>query len=217
MKSTQYNLFMHHLVIIGGIAPKFVPFDRSAYSSVVAADSGYDTAKLLSIPVDSVVGDLDSTSFRDEIESLGFKACSHDKDESDAELAIRSIEGTYDLIGGGEGRLDHTLALLSSFSRLGCPETWFLRVDTIVTLKGRVQISLPVGTELSFFAPFGRAEVKSEGLVWNLDNFPFDGSVSLSNRAGSELIRLEVKGTVMMRMRPEDYSVIKIRRDVCLE
>ena len=200
---------MKRLIVIGGTAPSSFRFDRRKYSSVTAADSGYDTACRLSIPVDSVVGDLDSTSMRAEIESLGFSACSHDKDESDAELAIRSGDGAYDLVGGGEGRLDHTLSLFSTFLRCGYPSFWFTRCDTVVSLCGRVRIQAPAGTSLSFFSIDGTRHVHSEGLVWELDDFPLSlSSVSLSNRMRSDSIVLDADGPFLMRMNAGDESAL---------
>ena len=204
---------MKRLIIIGGRAPEAFSFDASIYSSVIAADSGYDTAKALSIPVSMVVGDLDSTSFLPEIEAMGFKACSHDKDWSDTELALRQGEGAYDLIGGGEGRIDHTLSLFSTFSRMGYPDVWYMRSDTVVTLSGHVDIEAPLGTELSFFSPEGRAHVSSSGLVWELDGFPLSFvSVSLSNRMKGSSLSLDIDGMVMMRLRPEAFPEVRIGR-----
>ena len=202
------------MIVIGGAAPSSFLFSRDVYSQVVAADSGYDTARFLSIPVDSVVGDLDSTAFRAEIEALGFKACSHDKDWSDTELALMAGEGEYDLVGGGEGRIDHTLSLFSTFSRMGYPCYWFMRTDTIATLSGHVEIEAEPGTALSFFAPEGTGHISSSGLVWELDSFPLSlTSVSLSNRMKGERLSLDISGMVMMRMRPEDFASIRIVRN----
>ena len=202
------------MIVIGGAAPSSFLFSRDVYSQVVAADSGYDTARFLSIPVDSVVGDLDSTAFRAEIEALGFKACSHDKDWSDTELALMAGEGEYDLVGGGEGRIDHTLSLFSTFSRMGYPLYWFMRTDTIATLSGHVEIEAEPDTALSFFSPEGHAHVSSSGLVWELGSFPLSlTSVSLSNRMKGERLSLDISGMVMMRMRPEDFASIRIVRN----
>ena len=204
---------MKRLIVIGGSAPSSFSFDRSVYGSVVAADSGYDTARRLSIPIDSVVGDLDSTSYREEIEAMGIRGCSHDKDESDTELAIASGSGEYDLLGGGEGRIDHTLSLFSTFIRCGYPSLWFMRVDTVASLSGHVELSAAEGTELSFMSIEGTVQVRSKGLFWELDGFPLSpSSVSLSNRMRASLVSLDIDGTILMRMRAEDHERIMIGR-----
>ena len=207
---------MKRLIVIGGSAPSSFRFDRSVYGSVIAADSGYDTARRLSIPVDIVVGDLDSTSFRAEIEAMGVKACTHDKDESDTELAIAAGSGEYDILGGGEGRIDHTLSLFSTFIRRGYPSLWFMRVDTVASLSGHVEICGEEGAELSFMSIDGTVHVRSRGLVWELDGFPLSpSSVSLSNRLIGTSATLDIEGTVLMRMRAEDLDGIRISRGLC--
>ena len=204
---------MRRLIVIGGSAPSSFCFDRKLYSHVVAADSGYDSARALSIPVDEIVGDLDSTAFRAEIEAMGFKACSHDKDLSDTELALGRGHGEYDLVGGGEGRLDHTLSLFSTFTRMGYPYYWFMRTDTVASISGHVEVVADEGTELSFFSPEGVSHVHSAGLVWELDSFPLSfTSVSLSNRMSGTHLVLDIEGMVMMRMRPVDFPSIRIER-----
>lgn len=91
-------------------------------SYLIAADSGVDHARSLDLPVDLVVGDLDSAS-GDAVawaRSNGATVQSHpvDKDQTDLELAFvlarRRIEewgdGQLMVLGLGGGRLDHLLA-----------------------------------------------------------------------------------------------------------
>ena len=145
---------MKDLIIIGGLAPDSVDIDIHSYRTVIAADSGYDTALRLGIRPDVIVGDFDSTSLRAELIGKGYNPCPADKDETDAELAIMH-SSEYDLIGGGEGRIDHTLSLFTVFRRYTPPSIWYMRSDTVVTLSGHVDIEAPLGTELSFFSPEG--------------------------------------------------------------
>lgn len=200
------------MIIIGGSAPDRLDIDRSQYSEVIAADSGFDTAERLGIAIDRAVGDFDSTSQRDKLISRGFIPCSHDKDCSDTELAVRSGTGDYDLIGGGEGRLDHTLELLSMMQRLGAPCVWYMAVDTVFRISSRSEIIMPEGSDISFFALAGVVHAHTEGLVWELDSFPLSSSsVSLSNRAASDRILIDPDGVVMARVAPECYSHVKLR------
>ena len=96
---------MKRLIIVGGKAPDKLDINRNSYSEVIAADSGYDTARKLGIEIDSAVGDFDSTDLRGELIGKGFVPCSHDKDCSDTELAVRSGSGDYDLIGTAYRRI----------------------------------------------------------------------------------------------------------------
>ncbi len=85
---------------------------------VIAADSGYLSAKRLGVRCDMLLGDLDSldkTSLTecelDEIEKI---IVSPIKDDTDTQLAVdtaisRGAERIY-IIGGLGGRLDHTLS-----------------------------------------------------------------------------------------------------------
>lgn len=85
---------------------------------VVAADSGLDHALALGLPVDVVVGDLDSASPEalDTARAAGtrFEIHPRDKDATDLELALavarRDGARRVTVVGGGGGRHDHLLA-----------------------------------------------------------------------------------------------------------
>lgn len=197
---------MKQLVIIGGAAPSHLEIDLNAYDRIIAADSGYDTAKRLSIPVTDAVGDFDSTSFRDELIAMGFVPCSHDKDESDTELAINKCTGDYDMIGGGEGRFDHILALIALMSSKPAPRLWFTEKDLIAAISSPMRIDVPSDRSISFFSFKGETHVKTDGLVWELDSFPLSLSgVSLSNRTKAGTFTILPESEVMMRMDLEDF------------
>ena len=199
---------MRTLVIIGGHAPSVFPMDKKGYDRIVAADSGYDTAMSFPIVPDLVVGDFDSTSFREELLEKGYRQVPRDKDETDTELALQNIDGEYDILGGGEGRLDHILSILSLFPRYGYPRLWFTRSDTMISIKGRKEFSLPLGTELSLFSIFG-STVTTKGLFWDIENRRLDQAfLSLSNRTKDESIIIESDEPVFMRVAPDDFSFL---------
>ena len=81
-------------------------------SFVIAADSGYNTAVLLNITPDLLVGDMDSIgNVPENIETVKVKP---EKDDTDTMLAIdialsRGAEEII-IIGGGGGRADHLLS-----------------------------------------------------------------------------------------------------------
>ena len=108
---------MKSYIFIGG------EVDASAIESpiqenalVIAADSGYDNAKMLGYAerCDFVVGDFDSTKERAFCSRAKIIRVPAEKDETDTQLAINiAIEnGANELyiIGGLSGRLDHTLS-----------------------------------------------------------------------------------------------------------
>lgn len=189
------------LIITGGEAPdKRPPF---SYGRVIACDSGYDTARRLLIPVDDVVGDLDSTSFRSEILEKGFHACPHDKDESDTELGLMrlALPCRYDLVGGGGGRVDHLMALFQLFRRYGMPRFWFTRSDLMISVDGERRFHLPVDTSISFFTIDHDAVVECREMVWPLEHFILDEThISLSNRNTREDFVVKARGRVFARI-----------------
>ena len=113
------------VVFIGGDAPdprvaSRLPADRF----VIAADSGFDHARALGIPVDVVVGDFDSVSAEGlatiEREGLTIERFPADKDHTDTELALRTAVrrgATRIVVVSSNGdRLDHSLGALTSLA-----------------------------------------------------------------------------------------------------
>ncbi|MBQ8551496.1 MAG: thiamine diphosphokinase [Clostridia bacterium] len=85
---------------------------------VIAADSGYRTAKRLAVKPDMLLGDLDSLDrsslSESELAEMEKILVSPIKDDTDTQLAVdtaisRGAENIY-IIGGLGGRLDHTMS-----------------------------------------------------------------------------------------------------------
>lgn len=200
---------MKDLIIIGGLAPDSVDIDIHSYRTVIAADSGYDTALRLGIRPDVIVGDFDSTSLRAEFIGKGYNPCPADKDETDAELAIMH-SSEYDLIGGGEGRIDHTLSLFTVFRRYTPPSIWYMRSDTVVSFSGEVIIEAPDGMPLSIF-PLSSSSVFTTGLKWNIKGDELSPLfISLSNRMEGNKATIHSNGKAFIRFNPEDFSSVSI-------
>ncbi len=93
-------------------------------SFVIAADSGYQTAKALGVTPDLLVGDMDSIA---EIpENVPIHKVKAEKDDTDTMLAVKiAIDMGADeinIVGGGGGRADHWLSnvfLLESLADRG--------------------------------------------------------------------------------------------------
>lgn len=194
------NIELMNLIITGGEAPSSLPPFR--YENVIAADSGYDTALALGSRVDCVVGDFDSVKDPSALLSAGYKALPRDKDWSDTEVAIRSIEGEYDLIGGGGGRADHFLSLFSLFATYPPPRFWFTKEDILISVYERCSLRIGTGCDISFIAfPGLRCHVKSSGLVWPLDSLELSaGFVSLSNRSCEEVVNIISDNPLFIRV-----------------
>lgn len=192
----------YSLLITGGSAPSFLP--PLVYERTVCCDSGYDTARELGLRPDIVVGDCDSTKYREEIIKLGFTPCSHEKDESDTELGLMRLSDQhhYDLIGGGGGRLDHLLALFALFRKYAFPRCWLTASDLILSLKkGTSILTLPLNCDISFFSLSDTVCVCCDSLVWPLDDYLLDASsMSLSNRTAASRLEIRSSGDFLARI-----------------
>lgn len=113
---------MKSYIFIGGEVDKSaisLPIPEDAL--VIAADSGYDNAKMLGVAerCDFIVGDFDSTKEKAFCSRAKIIRVPAEKNESDAQLAVDLALDTLNyysdeifIIGGLSGRLDHTLANL---------------------------------------------------------------------------------------------------------
>lgn len=108
---------MKAFIYVGGhIAPDNITEHPRAGDLTIAADSGLRNARLLGERVDIMLGDMDSVgdeSLPEGAERLLFPP---EKDLTDAHLAVETAiaRGADDIviIGGLDGRLDHTLSLM---------------------------------------------------------------------------------------------------------
>jgi len=179
-----------------------------ANTLVVAADSGAETARHLGLDVHAVVGDMDSIAptALAALAALGTEIVRHpvDKNESDAELALRyAIQRgarRIVLVSGGGGRLDHQLALFSVMflddlrgahveARLGGSRAYAVRDGGATTLTcnpGDVIGLLPFGGDAH--------GITTRNLRWSLSNESLYVAASrgISNRAISDEVTIEV-------------------------
>lgn len=197
----------YSLIITGGDGPLSIPSCLN-YTFVIASDSGYDRAKLLNIKPDIVLGDMDSTQYKEEIISSGAIIYPRDKDYSDTELAIRHLESDdYFLVGGGGGRLDHQLAIMALFSRYPAPKYWFNKEDILIRCDKEINLNLPIGTDVSILPVNETAHVSTKGLKWELGGFKISySSVSLSNRNEVENIKILTNKPIFIRVSSELLS-----------
>ncbi len=113
---------MNAFVYLGGtVSPDGFMDKPSEGDLIIAADSGYANALLLGVKPQIVVGDFDSYNgeLPRDIEKLQVPA---EKDFTDSQLAVdiakkKGAENIF-LIGGLDGRLDHTLSNLAILESL---------------------------------------------------------------------------------------------------
>lgn len=102
----------------GKIYPENITERPKKGDLVIAADSGYNNALLMNATVDIALGDFDSLGdssvIPDDIEKITVPS---EKDETDTQLAVDLAisRGADDIIiiGGLDGRLDHTISNLA--------------------------------------------------------------------------------------------------------
>lgn len=201
---------MTGILLIGGKAPEKRSvksiLNRSDY--IVAADSGFDLAQVYGLVPDIVVGDMDSVSqtdayrcFPDERKRI----YPEDKDETDTELGLDILRehncGECIIIGGGEGRLDHTLGIIALFERDPYPDLWLTGRESIMLIEKETVFDTYSGQHISLF-PLGTeaCAMSSSGLEWELDALRWSrGDFGLSNRAVSDRVRITVNtGRLLM-------------------
>jgi thiamine pyrophosphokinase len=211
------------VIVIGG-----APVDRRALvhlptaSFVVAADSGFDQATALGLPVDVVVGDLDSISPEGlaAAERAGIAILRHrpDKDATDTELAIdvaleRGATRLCGLSGGARPddlRLDHDLGALLALAapRLaGCEvEAWWgsAHLD-VLHGPGTVDLVAPPGSLVSLLPVHGPAVgVTTTGLRFPLAGETLGAGTSrgISNELVAARATVVVDGGALLVVRP---------------
>ena len=106
----------------GEVFPQYISERPEGEDIVIAADSGYESAKKMGVKVDILIGDFDSLKGElpkdvPEILQVPVK-----KDLTDTQLAVeKAVEmgaGEIFIIGSTSGRLDHTLSTLAILENL---------------------------------------------------------------------------------------------------
>ncbi len=182
------------LILTGGNAPDAEIIRKYEKNSefTIAADSGFDLALSLDIHPDMVVGDMDSTRNKDALKTVpeeNKRVVSHDKDETDTEMALRILTERGDtenlIIGGGGGRIDHLIAILTLFEREAPPRAWITDRETVIHITGTFSFKAEIGERISIF-PLGERvrNMRSQGLKWSLDGRSWKrGDMGISNAA----------------------------------
>ena len=197
-----------------------LPSSIGPFDLVVAADSGLERAIALEVPVDVVVGDLDSVdpAVLRAAEAGGVRIERHpvDKDATDLELALQvaCTAGTDRLVvvGSAGGRLDHLLASLSvlAHGRLAGIEVdaSFDGTHVLMVRERRRELPATVGDLISLL-PIGGAAcgVHTEGLRWELSGEVLEANTArgVSNEVVSAPASVHVeRGCVAAVLPPND-------------
>lgn len=199
---------MKTYIFIGGEVEKCaVSLPISEDALVIAADSGYDNAKMLGVAerCDFIVGDFDSTKEKAFCSRAKIMRVPAEKNESDAQLAVNLAIDTLDdysdeifIIGGLSGRLDHTLAnlcLLEDVSSVAPMVTICDGKNRVRYLKERSSLLIPK-SEYKYFGLIPSLSsakgVTIEGAKYNIKN------AIISRDIASFAISNEVEGNCAM-------------------
>lgn len=205
------------LVLAGGDAVQLpLPRPLPRLDLVVAADGGYTTAALLGVPVDLLVGDLDSVQ-PDDLEAAragGTRIEQHpvDKDRTDLALALDAVVAVGPaevlLVGGHGGRLDH---LLANVALLAAPAYGSLRLtallgEAVVTvIRDRAALIGSSGELVSLLSMHGPARgVTTTGLRFPLEHatLPVGSSQGVSNVFTGARATVTVTDGVLIAVQP---------------
>ncbi|MGH8945935.1 MAG: thiamine diphosphokinase [Acidimicrobiia bacterium] len=203
------------LILAGGDASSpDTAADLPRADLVVAADSGYDAALTLGLPVDVLVGDMDSIQATEIPRHVIVERHPPDKDATDLELALelvaRDSPSRVVVLGGSGGRLDHELAVAT----LLCSPRW-VAIDEIdwrsdrgwahVVRRRRV-LHGDVGVTVSLLPVGGDAYgVTTTGLNWNLQNetLPTGTTRGVSNVMTAPVTDVRLSGGALLVVFPD--------------
>lgn len=195
-----------------------VPFGVPGDALVIAADSGLAEANRLGVPVDLLVGDLDSVDARDLAahERSGGEIRRHpqNKDATDLDLAIADAVGAgvgrAVVVGGDGGRLDHLIGnalVLASSRHAGIEIDAVLGAARLHVVRRRRELDGTAGETVSLLALGGPARgVRTHGLRWTLHDATLEpgSSLGISNHFLGARAVIEVDDGVVLVVRPGD-------------
>ncbi len=175
---------------------------------VIAADSGLEYALTCGIEPHLAIGDFDSISDKRLLEGMEcttIERYPEDKELTDTELAMKKAidEGYREIIilGGGGGRLDHLLGIISLFERENPPDRWYASFGSAYLIDRVREFSFEEERLVSFF-PLGSDVCRpySKGLKWELEGLVWRrGDLGISNRQQKKVFEVDViTGTMLM-------------------
>lgn len=213
------------ILLLGGFgpSPEYLRSLIDPVDLICAADSGLDAALEAEITPDFILGDMDSLSDRRLLENFSqdsVQVFPQEKDFSDAELGMKWLRShgcdTVVMVGGGEGRLDHSLALLRMFDAPLPPNRWITAREEIFFIRDSCTLPSAKGSRVSVY-PVGNGPwlLSIRGLQWPIDALDWNSTMSLSNRCTESNLTVHIKSGAFLVILPlhlED-SVTAIRRD----
>ena len=194
------------LIITGGyVNYGNVAISTNDYEIIIAADSGYISAKKLGIKPTVILGDFDSSPLPDcNVEIIKFPT---EKDDTDTMLACKlAISQGYNqilIVGGTGGRADHYFA--NVFSLIAFKEqkinVSLTDGDNTVSILDTETVTLPYSSNYFSLIPIGNCYATLSGCKYPLDNFllPCENpSFAISNEITEDFAKISVNGKAIL-------------------
>ena len=185
---------------------------------LVAADGGANSCIAADAEPCAVIGDLDSITNETRAALPKARILEYaDQDITDFEKCLRLIDAPFVIATGfTDGRLDHTLAVLSVLARCIGPPTLVLgNEDVAFAAPRQLVLDLPVGTRFSLF-PMTPVEGSSTGLRWPIDGLTLDplGRLGTSNQASGR-VELDFDSPGCITLIPKAHLSLAIAALTC--
>lgn len=215
MKKTQLKSFWDAggVTLIGGgdVSQSQIEEIRQSGLPVYCADAGYLVAKQAGLTVSGVVGDLDTVGTA-PIENVPVIHIP-DQNNTDFDKALASIKAAYILCYGFlGGRLDHSLASISSIAKSDKAAFIVNEMDVCAVCPSHLKLELPVGSRVSLY-PIVPTAARSSGLDYNVDGIDLSpiGMISTSNCVAEPQINIWIDSGLALIIMPrsELHSVLK--------
>ena len=195
------------VTLVGGGEPSAESLDEALKlaPTLIAADGGADRALALGHVPEMIIGDLDSVSDAARAR-VGHENIIkvYDQDRTDFEKCLALIEAPFVVaVGFANGRLDHTLAVMTALvGGLGPPVIVLGEDDVVFAAPKRLSLDLEIGSRFSLF-PMADVTGRSVGLEWPLDPHSFSpsGRIGTSNRVTGQ-VHLEFDAPGMLLITP---------------
>ncbi|MCA0207296.1 MAG: thiamine diphosphokinase [Proteobacteria bacterium] len=174
---------------------------------LVGVDGGADAALALGFTPELAVGDFDSISAAARAR-LGPERLHHDPDQetTDFDKALALIEAPLILgVGFTGGRLDHTLAAMSTLAQSpGRRVILDTGHDLVLLCPPHLALDLAPGTRVSLY-PLAPVRCGSTGLQWPTDPLHFDplGRIGTSNAARGRVTLTPSAPLMLLLLPPE--------------
>jgi len=208
------------IIIANGKSPRKSVIEflaKQGYNTIICADGGANSALMLGITPNYIIGDLDS--IKDETEKyyaskskiVKIKRQNDTDVEKCLKFAIKKRMKEAVLVGVTGDRLDHT------FCNLGIILKFYDKISLRIIAEksllsahsGTIEIPVKLGETISLYGFSEKTKITSTGLKYQLKNtdLPFGVKESTSNVATEGKIKLKIKNGIVFIIR--DFNLVK--------